>query len=406
MTSAKNDRETWIQCDALYTPYQRQADCLIHIVQGKIQQMLPASEMPANGRLPDGFIHIPGALVAPGFVDLHVHGAAGCDLMDGSATTLATVSKVLARYGTTSFLATTMSASDTDLECALRGLAPHMNEELPGARCLGIHMEGPFLNPLRRGTHCAGCLRKADRESFLRFMEWSGNRVRRLTIAPEMDPGCELVRTATALGISVSLGHSDATEAQARAAVDAGATQATHTYNAMRPFHQREPGILGVTLTDERIYAEIIADGIHVGTGAINLLLRAKGVDRVALVTDGSSGLGMPDGKYPLGSKSIIVKDGECRDAEGHLAGSVLTMDRAVRNVVQWIEVPTHEALIMATSTPARSMKMSNGLGTVHPGADADLVFLDRKLEVIQTMVAGRIVYQRPDTADDGGAKK
>lgn len=394
MTEGQNDQEIWVFCDALYTPYQRRTDWLLHIAQGKIRRILPASE--AEGVPAEKTIHLPDAMVAPGFVDLHVHGAAGLDLMDGSLSTLRKVSRTLARYGTTSFLATTMSAPDAELESAIVGLAAHRHDATEGARPVGIHLEGPFLNPLRRGTHCAGSLRKADRQSFLRMVELSGNTIRRLTIAPEMDPGYDLIRTAVELGISVSLGHSDATEKQARAAVDAGATQATHTFNAMRPFHQREPGILGVALTDDRIYAEIIADGIHTQPGSVDLLLRAKGVDRIPLVTDGSSGVGMPDGKYPFGGKTVTVKDGECRDSEGHLAGSTLTLDRAVRNLIEWLDVPLHEALIMASATPARSMRLGNGMGIIRPGADADLVFLDRNLQVLQTMVAGRIVYVRP----------
>ncbi len=394
MTEGQDDHEIWILCDALYTPYQRRTDWLLHITQGKIRRMLPASE--AEGIPAEKIIHLPDAVVAPGFVDLHVHGAAGLDLMDGSMSTLQTVSRTLARYGTTSFLATTMSAPDAELESAILGLAGLRHAATDGARMFGIHMEGPFLNPLRRGTHVPDTLKMADRQSFLRLVELSENAIRRLTIAPEMDPGCELIRSAAELGITVSLGHSDATEKQARAAVDAGATQATHTFNAMRPFHQREPGILGVALTDDRVYAEIIVDGVHTLPGSVELLLRAKGVDRVPLVTDGSSGLGMPDGLYPLGGKTVIVKNGECRDSEGHLAGSTLTLDRAVRNLIKWLDVPLHEALIMASATPARSMRLGNGMGIICPDADADLVFLDRDLQVVQTMVGGRIVYTRP----------
>jgi N-acetylglucosamine-6-phosphate deacetylase len=317
LTAAINDRETWVLCDALYTPYQRRSDWLLHLDQGRIHQMLPAADM--KDIPPDRLVHIPGAMVAPGFIDLHIHGAAGRDFMDGSLATLQEVSRTLARHGTTSFLATTISASDADLEHALRGLATHRSAEMPGARHLGIHMEGPFLNPLRRGTHCAGCLRKAERDAFLRFIAWSENSVRRLTVAPEMDSGCSVIRAASELGIAVSLGHSDATEIQARAAVDAGATQATHTYNAMRPFHQREPGILGVALTDDRVYAEIIADGVHVQPGAIDLLLRVKGVDRIPLVTDGSSGVRhrkrwrVPRQRRPSGRQRAYVGSGRAQ---------------------------------------------------------------------------------------------
>jgi N-acetylglucosamine-6-phosphate deacetylase len=394
LTPPNHTPDVWILCDVLYTPYQRRVDWLLHIKGSRIHEMKPWAE--AGEIPPDRLIHIPEAMVAPGFIDIHVHGAAGWDLMSGSAEAIRQVAQTLARFGTTSFLATTMSAPEADLDNAILSLASHRDLDTGGARFLGIHLEGPFLNPARRGTHSELSLRKADPASLLRQVAQSGNFIRRLTVAPEMDPGHELIRAASEKGIVVSLGHSDATEKQARAAVDAGATQATHTFNAMRPLHQREPGVLGVVLTDDRVYAEVIADGVHVQPAAIDLLLRVKGVDRVPLVTDGSSGVGMPDGEYPLGAETVTVRHGECRDHEGHLAGSVLTLDRAVRNLIEWLDVPLHEALIMASATPARSIRMGNGKGTVGPGADADLVFLDRNLQVIQTMVAGHIVYARP----------
>jgi N-acetylglucosamine-6-phosphate deacetylase len=359
--------------------------------------MLPASD--SDVVRPEQLIHLPDAIVAPGFIDLHVHGASGHDLMDGTADALQATSTTLARHGTTAFLATTMSASNACLEVTLRGLATHSYLPTGGARPIGIHMEGPYLNSLRGGAQDPSCLKKADVGSFLHFVELSKNTIRRVTLAPEMDPGLKLTREASALGIRVSLGHSDATEEQACAAVDAGATQVTHTYNAMRPFHQREPGILGVAFTDDRVYTEVIADGIHVHPTALKLLLRVKGADRVPLVTDGCSAVGMPDGSYPLGGKLIAVKHGECRDSDGHLAGSTLTLDRAVRNLVDWLDVPLHEALIAASATPARCMRIEDK-GVVSPGADADLVFLSHGLEVLQTMVAGRIVYVRPLTCN------
>jgi N-acetylglucosamine-6-phosphate deacetylase len=403
LTAPNHTPDVWVLCDALYTPYQRRVDWLLHIRGCRIHEMMPSAE--AGEIPPDQLIHIPEAMVAPGFIDIHVHGAAGWDLMSGSPEAIRQVAQTLARFGTTSFLATTMSAPEAELDNAILGLASQRDIDTGGARFLGIHLEGPFLNPVRRGAHSELSLRKADPASLFRQVEQSGDFIRRLTVAPEMDPGHELIRAAAGKGIVVSLGHSDATEKQARAAVDAGATQATHTFNAMRPLHQREPGVLGVVLTDDRVYAEVIADGVHVQPAAIDLLLRVKGVDRVPLVTDGSSGVGMPDGEYPLGAETVTVRRGECRDRDGHLAGSVLTLDRAVRNMIEWLDVPLHEALIMASATPARSMRMGNGKGTVGPGADADLVFLDRNLQVIQTMVAGRIVYSRPRALQAQGIK-
>lgn len=177
--------------------------------------------------------------------------------------------------------------------------------------------------------------------------------------------------------------------------MDAGARHATHTFNAMRPFHQREPGILGHVLTDERVFAEVICDGIHVHKTALRLLLSLKGVDRALLITDGLSAVDMPDGRYPLGDKVIVVQRGECRDPEGRLAGSNLTLDRAVRNLVRWFDMPLNEALSAASASPARSMNLSEVKGIIAPGADADFVFLNADLEVVRTMIAGRTVYSR-----------
>ena len=392
MTTAPEHKEVWVHCDTLFTPYQRRRDWLLQIADGKIRRMLPAAEI--GGALPANLLHEPDAIVAPGFIDLHVHGAVGHDFMDGTAASLQAASAALARHGTSSFLATTLSAANDSIEAAICGLGHHSKLALDGARLIGIHMEGPYINPLRRGTHDASWVKKAEVHEFLRLVEFSKNTIRRLTIAPEMDPGLELIRQASALGIQVSLGHSDATVEEARAAVDAGARHATHTFNAMRPFHQREPGILGAALTDDRVYTEIIADGIHVHAAALQLLLRVKGVDHAPLVTDGSSATDMPDGRYPLGDKIIVVENGVCRDNEGRLAGSTLTLDRAVRNLVDWLDVPLHEALTAASATPARSMRMGDRRGIISPGLDADLVFLNRDLQVIQTMVAGRVVYR------------
>ncbi len=392
MTPMAEDQEVWVRCDTLFTPYQRRRDWLLHIVAGTIRRMLPAREVQDAPR--GMMVHVPDAIVAPGFVDLHVHGAAGHDFMDGTRASLQAASAVLARHGTTSFLATTMTAPDDRIEAAVRGLVTHRHETGDGARMIGIHLEGPHLNPLRRGTHDADLLKPADVGWFVRLVELSGHSIRRITIAPEMDPGLDLIREAVARGIRVSLGHSDATEEQARAAIDAGASQATHTFNAMRPLHQREPGILGVALTDDRVFTEMIADGVHVRPTALQLLLRIKGVERALLATDGSSAVGMPDGKYPLGDAFIEVRDGTCRDAEGRLAGSVLTLDRAVSNLVDWLDLPLHEALTAASATPARSMLMGEHKGIISPGADADLVFLSRDLRVLQTMVGGRVVYR------------
>lgn len=390
METKEMEQKTWVLCDTLFTPFQRRTDWLLEISHGKIRRTARAGSIEEIN--PENLIHLPGAIVAPGLVDLHVHGASGHDFMEASEDSLQAISQALARHGTTAFLATTMSAEDERLEAVLRAFAGNRRHLKNGAAAIGIHMEGPYLNPSRRGAHNAACLKKPDVAGFHRLVDISGNTIRRVTVAPEIDPDFALIQAAAAVGIRVSLGHSDATDQQARAAVEAGAREITHTFNAMRPFHQREPGIIGVALTDPRLYTEIIADGIHVHPTALKLLLQTKGVDRTLLVTDGSSAAGMPDGEYPLGGDVIQVKQGVCRDRHGTLAGSTLTLDRAIRVLVERLEIPFHEALIAASATPARCTGIESK-GMINPGADADLVFFANDLSVLQTMVAGRIVY-------------
>ena len=392
MTAAET-KDVWVRCTTLLTPFEKRADAAVHVHDGKIAEIADAAvlrQVPRGDQICEE-----GATVAPGFIDLHVHGASGRDLMDGTLESLQTVASTLARYGTTSFLATTLSAPDSDTATALRGYAAHHRFVSEGAHPVGIHMEGPYLNPVRRGTHNPGYVREADPKGFRRFVELSANCVRKITLAPEMDPGLALTRQAVALGIRVSIGHSDATEAQARAAIAAGASQATHTFNAMRPLHHREPGLLGAVLADPRVYAEVIADGVHVHPTVAQLIVRLKGIERTLLVTDGLSALGMPDGRYPLGDQIVTVENGVCRDEAGNLAGSTLTLDRAVRNIAEWMALPVEHAIAAASAVPAQSMGMETVRGTISIGADADLVFLDSEMRVLKTMVAGRIVYSR-----------
>jgi N-acetylglucosamine-6-phosphate deacetylase len=389
--AVKND-DVWVKCDTLVTPFQRIGGCLLHVAGGKIVEIEHGPKSPTPGTAP--IIHEPEALVAPGFIDLHVHGARGRDLMDGTLESLQTVAETLASHGTTSFLATTLSAPDSDTETAITGFANHHAKVNAGARPLGLHLEGPFLNPDRKGTHNANYLRLPDIHAFRRYVTLSRNNVLKMTIAPELEQAIALIREASGLGIQISIGHTDATEEVARAAVEAGAAQATHVFNAMRPMHQREPGILGFVLTDGRVFAEVIADGVHVHPTMLRLLLRLKGVDRTILITDGLSAVDMPEGRYPLGDKTVVVERGACRDADGVLAGSILTLDVAVRNLVNWLDVPLHEALTAASATPARSMGLDRK-GIIAAGADADLVFLDQHLRVVKTMVGGRVVYSR-----------
>ena len=336
-------------------------------------------------------------ILAPGFIDMHIHGGAGHDVMEAGAGALPPVERLLASHGVSSYFPTTVTAPlDATLsalgrladaiEAAERDPHPLENGE-PRARPLGIHLEGPFISHKRRGVHPPENLLTPSPAAFDRFWQAARGHIRVLTIAPELPGALEVITLAASRGVCVSLGHSDADLDEARAGFAAGARHATHTFNAMRPLDHRDPGILGEVLTDPRLSAEIIADGIHVDPVIVQLFLKAKGPEAAVLITDATAATGMPDGRYRLGSLEVEVKDGKCMVGES-LAGSVLTMDRAVRNIVQFAQWELQQAVRLATLNPARVAGVKNG-GSLQAGAPADLVVLSPSGEVRKTIIRG-----------------
>ena len=327
--------------------------------------------------------------IVPAFFDVHVHGAAGYDVMEGSAEALEEVGAYLATRGVGHFLATTVTASVDATLRALDGIAGVIEAD-PGtgglvgwsgetvlARPVGIHLEGPFISHAKRGVHPPAEIQKPSVELFDRMREAARGQIKLMTIAPEMPGALELIEHAVRAGVRVSLGHSDATAAEARAGIAAGAVSATHTFNAMRRLDHREPGIAGVVLDAEELYAELICDGIHVAPEFVRMWLWAKGAERGILVTDGMSAMGMPDGEYMLGELAVTVRDGRCLLSSDlvagveTLAGSVLTMERAVANVQKFTGVGLNVAVGLASWNPARMLGME-GLGDVAVGSHAN----------------------------------
>ena len=273
-------------------------------------------------------------LLAPGFIDVHTHGAMGRDVMEGTDEALEVISRFLAAHGTTSFLATTVTASPIATLQAVEALGSQVDRPLPGARMLGLHLEGPFINPEKRGAHTAKYIRRPSTLIFDQLLACSSHQIKLITVAPEVEGSLELIRFARAKGVVVSLGHSNATLEETMAAIALGAGNATHTFNAMRPFSHRDPGILGAVLTAPEIWAELIADGVHVSPAAINLCIQCKSARRILLISDAVSATGMPEGQYRLSDIEITLSGGICRTREGQLAGSTLTQDQALRNMV------------------------------------------------------------------------
>lgn len=378
---------------SLWTPTERSDDFLLLVDERRIVAMGSRGSLalPAGASVHD----FGDASIAPGYIDLHIHGSAGFDVMDEVPQALPAIESLLARHGVTAYFPTTVTASlDTTLG-ALERLARAIEDreqQAPAANPgralpMGIHLEGPFISHVRSGVHPLEYLLAPTLPLFEQFWQAARGRIRMMTIAPELEGAPEVIAEAARRGICVSLGHSDADLATTERGIAAGARHATHTFNAMRPLDHRKPGIIGGVLTDPRITADIIADGIHLDPAIVKLFASAKGPEQTVLITDGISATGMPDGRYHLGSFEVDVKDGKCT-LNGSLAGSVLTMDRAVRNLARYAEWPLPQAVAAATRNPARAASLSNK-GVLAVGADADFVVLNAQGEVLRTFIAG-----------------
>lgn len=389
-----------ISAGTIYTPREKIDEGMILIDSPRIVAVGPRRQItvPTGAEVVDHRDRI----AVPGFIDLHIHGAAGHDLMEATYEAVSAVASYLARHGTTSFLATTITASLDHILNAARGLSRIVRRwqdadrvtgppKPPGAQPIGIHFEGPFLNVEKRGAHPAQHIQKPSTDLLQRMQDAAEGVARVITMAPEVDGAIPVLQCACSQGLRVGIGHSNATYAEAERAIDAGASHATHVYNAMRPFLHRDPGILGAVLTDDRLAAELICDGIHVDPPAVRLLLKSKGAERVMLVTDSLSGAGMPDGEYPLGEFQIRVVDGACRTSEGTLAGSTLSLDAALRNLSRYTSLSFQECLPCATLNPAKLLGLEKQKGVIAPGADADLAILDQNYEVTQTYLGGQV---------------
>jgi N-acetylglucosamine-6-phosphate deacetylase len=376
----------------LLTPTEAVGHPLVLVEQGQLVEITARSsrQLPAGVSL----IDFGDAVIAPGYVDLHIHGSAGYDVMDDSVEALPAIERLIARHGVTSYFPTTVSAPmdatlralerlATAIEKCKREGADSEHRALP----LGIHLEGPFISHVRRGAHPPENLLAPTLALFERFWQAARGRIRMMTIAPELEGALEVIAEATRRGVCVSLGHSDADFAATERGIAAGARHATHTFNAMRPLDHRSPGILGAVLTDRRVSADIIADGVHLDPAIVKLFAKAKGAEQTVIITDAISATGMPDGRYRLGTFEVEVRDGKCM-TNGTLAGSVLTMDRAVQNLSRFAEWDLPLAVAAASRNPVRVARIANK-GVLAVGGDADFVVLSSAGEVLRTFVGG-----------------
>ena len=331
--------------------------------------------------------------LCPGFVDIHVHGGGGADTMDATEDAFARICATHARFGTTSLLLTTVTEAPEQVDSVLRAAADFIRrDETIGARAVGVHLEGPFLNPVKAGAQRKDLMMDAD--PGLANSWFDAGIVRMITMAPEREGAHEVARLAHSRGILVSAGHTEASAVDMRQAALNGFSHVTHLCNAMRPLHHRNVGPIGHVVDDEAFTGDLICDGVHLDGAMIKTLVRAIGPERLMLITDAIRAAAVGAGEYDLGGQRVTVKDGACRLADGTLAGSVLTMNRAWRLLQQFTGISRFAADAMAAANPAARVGLA-GKGRLEAGYDADVVALDDDAEVLWTMVGGRTVYER-----------
>lgn len=382
--------KTALTASSLITPLETIERPVLIMDDGVITALGPREAVltPADARQVD----LGDAVLAPGLVDVHIHGAAGHDVMEGSDSALQAVERLLAKHGVTTYCPTTVTAPVDKTLAALDKLGTAVRKANGAAemraRPAGIHLEGPFISKAKCGVHPLADIAEPSVKLFQRYWQASQGTINVMTIAPELPGAMEVIELATRQGVRVSVGHSNADAAQVYHARDAGARHATHMFNAMRRMDHRDPGIVTAVLTDTGFTADIIADGVHVAQEFLKLFLAAKGDERAILISDAISATGMPDGKYKLGNFDVDVKGLECR-SNGRLAGSVLTLDLAVRNIMHTSNWELRRCVRLASLNPARLLGIDENKGSLAVGKDADIVVLTAKGEVIKTFVGG-----------------
>ena len=361
----------------------------IKVEDGKIAKICDCKDKEGFIKLPDNMI------VVPGFIDEHIHGSATADNMDATLDAARTISKTIASEGVSSFLMTTMTEPEDHIEKAMVNAKNFIeNPEYVGAKAIGLHLEGPFISVKHKGAQPEESIRKPNVEIFKHYQALSGNNIKEITFAYEED-GKALANYLRDTGVVGSIGHTDATCDQTLEAIKEGVSCATHTYNAMKPLHHREAGTVGACLLSNDIYCELICDLIHVSPNAIRLLYKCKGKEKIVLITDAMRAKHMPDGEYSLGGQPVFVKDGAARLENGTLAGSILCMNVALKNMQSVVGTTLEETIDFATANPAKNLHIFDKKGSIKEGKDADFAVIDKDFNVYMTVSEGHIVYKK-----------
>lgn len=386
-----DENDIYINIGRILTPIRELEDATIGIKDGVIQELCSGSDVPADKPV----LHYENSIAVPGYVDAHIHGYRGHDVSSGNPDDVIAIAERLPEHGVTTFFPTTVSETPETLREVANAISEIETREYNGAEIAGLHLEGPYLDNENRGAQNASALRDPDIEEFDALLDASDGNVERITLAPERPGAIDLIKHARDRDVSVSIGHTGADFETANCAFDMGASMVTHLYNGMKRFHHRRPGVLGASLLRDDIYAELIADLVHLHPGGIELAIKAKGVENTMLITDAISATGLSNGTYDLGGREIVISDGVSRMREtDNLAGSTLTMAEAVRNVITEISVTPSEAIRMATLNPSTALSLSRH-GRIAEGYVGNVTILDSMYEVQATIVRGTTVYER-----------
>ncbi|MGQ4892539.1 MAG: N-acetylglucosamine-6-phosphate deacetylase [Candidatus Njordarchaeia archaeon] len=380
-----------IKVKKIVTPFEMINNGAIGINDnGKIELITTQEKLKAKA---DETINAENLIAVPGFIDIHTHGAYGHDVMEADPEKLYKITEFFASKGVTAFLPTTTTSPLEDIYKALDSIKKLMDNKRYKTKIIGAHLEGPYFSYEKAGAQDKRFLRTPNLDEVKQFLEQYNGVIKRVTLAPELENALEVIKYLHKNNVVVGIGHSAATYEEAAKAIDAGARVANHIYNGMIQLHHRKPGILGACLSRDDIYAEMIADGIHIHPAAMKIVVRCKTTEKAALITDSIMAAGLPDGEYMLGRQKIYIKNGKSTLEDGTIAGSTLTMDRAVKNAVELIGVSFQDAVKMASYVPAEILGIQNSKGAIKIGHDADIVLIDSNFEVKLTMREGEIIY-------------
>jgi N-acetylglucosamine-6-phosphate deacetylase len=367
-------------CNIIYLDRIEKGSILIE--NGKIKEINP------NNCNDKNILDANGLYVAPGFIDVHIHGAGGYDTMDGTSEAINTISKIIVKHGTTSFTPTTMTVSIEEIRKSLNVIKKLKETGTDGANILGVHLEGPFVSPKAIGAQNPKYILPPSISAYKDIVKDYEDIIVSITLAPEVDGAKELIKYASNAGVVCSLGHTSATYEEMIEGIKCGASHSTHLYNAMTPLNHRNPGAVGAVF-DSNITTETISDGIHISYPALRIAYNQKGTDNVLLISDAMMACCMPNGEYSLGGQKVIVINEEARLENGALAGSVLTLDKAVKNVYKNSNIPLHEIVKMASFNGAKHCKVDDHKGQIKKGYDADLILFDEDINIKKVFVLG-----------------